>query len=570
MIGPSALEQEMIEMINRMRLDPASELPRLINSSDPNVNSAIDFFNVDINVLENQWSSLSAVSPLAWSDTLKDVATGNNNYQVSIDNTAHAPNFGQRLTDAGYSFSNGGENAFAKSQSVFYGHAAFAIDWGFTPTGIQNPPGHRNSIMSSNFRELGIEIRPENNASTAVGPLVMTQNFGNRFALNGKSYLLGVIYDDQTTDDDFYTPGEGLDNVTVTAVDQSNSSNTVTSTNWSSGGYQLLLDPGTYEVTFSGDLDGDGQSDDSYTETVTMSSDNVKLDLATDQLANNITTPDQPQTPEDTDNQTNDQTEDQTPEPNQEDVISGVDLENLSPILIEAEDLELNNYRVESVNGSGASGGEHISLKNRQQSGTASGTFEGEAGTYQVEVYFFDENDGVSSAQITVAGESQSFEFDQDLPSNWTRPASLTSRVTHEAIELEPGDTLEISAQRNRGEYARFDAIKFTPVELNSAQTEPLTGEVLSAQDNSSVELNFSEETSDVLLLNPSSERLLVTDFIEGQDLIQLAGGLTVEQLELVPSGDNTLIQIAQTEQLLATLEGVSASSLDSDDFAIV
>ncbi len=284
MTGPSALEQEMMEMINRMRLDPAAELPRLTNSSDPNVNSAINFFNVDLDVLETQWSSLSAVSPLAWSDTLKDVATGNNDYQVSIDNTAHAPNLGQRFTNAGYSFSNAGENAFAKSQSVLYGHAAFAIDWGFTPTGIQDPAGHRNSIMNSNFRELGIEIRPENDANTGVGPLIMTQNFGNRFALNGKSYLLGVIYDDQTTDDDFYTPGEGVGGVTVTAVDQSNSSNTVTATNWSSGGYQLLLDPGTYEVTFSGDLDGDGQSDDSHTETVTMSSENFKLDLATDQL----------------------------------------------------------------------------------------------------------------------------------------------------------------------------------------------------------------------------------------------------------------------------------------------
>lgn len=284
MNGPSALEQEMMEMINRMRLDPAAELPRLINSSDPNVNSAINFFNVDLDVLETQWSSLSAVAPLAWSDTLKDVATGNNDYQVSIDNTGHAPNLGQRFTNAGYSFSNAGENAFAKSRSVFYGHAAFAIDWGFTPTGIQDPAGHRDNIMSSNFRELGIEIRPENDASTGVGPLIMTQNFGNRFALNGQSYLLGVIYDDQTTDDDFYTPGEGVGGVTVTAVDQSNSSNTVTATNWSSGGYQLLLDPGTYDVTFSGDLDGDGQSDDSHTETVTISSENVKLDLATDQL----------------------------------------------------------------------------------------------------------------------------------------------------------------------------------------------------------------------------------------------------------------------------------------------
>jgi hypothetical protein len=61
-----------------------------------------------------------------------------------------------------------------------------------------------------------------------------------------------------------------------------------------------------------------------------------------------------------------------------------------------------------------------------------------------------------------------------------------------------------------------------------------------------------------------------VTDFVDGQDIIQLAENLTFEQLEFVQSGENTLIQIAETDQLLATLEGVSASSLDSQDFAML
>jgi hypothetical protein len=191
--------------------------------------------------------------------------------------------------------------------------------------------------------------------------------------------------------------------------------------------------------------------------------------------------------------------------------------------------------------------------------GTALGSFQGEAGTYRVEVSYFDESDGVSSATVTVAGENHSFELDEDLGEYGATPDSLTSRVTHEAVQLQPGDSFEISAQGRQGEYARFDTIKFTPLDL-------LTGEPLEPTSESSVESDASEQ----LILDPNSDSLLVTDFVDGQDIIQLAENLTFEQLEFVQSGENTLIQIAESDQLLATLEGVSASSLDSQDFAML
>ncbi len=129
----------------------------------------------------------------------------------------------------------------------------------------------------------------------------------------------------------------------------------------------------------------------------------------------------------------------------------------------EAEELNLTNYLIESSNAS--SGGKHISLLGSDsETGTATGVFNGEAGIYQVNVGFYDENDGVSSADITVAGDTKSFSFDKDLPANYAVAKALTSRVTHSNIELKRGDRFEIEGKSNLGEYARFDYVEFTSV----------------------------------------------------------------------------------------------------------
>ncbi|MEO1185575.1 MAG: hypothetical protein AAFX46_13210, partial [Cyanobacteria bacterium J06636_27] len=121
-----------------------------------------------------------------------------------------------RVNAIGYSWNAVGENIFAFSESIFHGHAGLAIDWGSTSTGIQQPPGHRENMMNNNFREVGIAVVPEDDPATSVGPLVITQVFGNRAALeNGsESWLLGSVIRD-VDDDNFYSIGEGLDDVTV-------------------------------------------------------------------------------------------------------------------------------------------------------------------------------------------------------------------------------------------------------------------------------------------------------------------------------------------------------------------
>ncbi|NEP44505.1 MAG: carboxypeptidase regulatory-like domain-containing protein [Okeania sp. SIO2H7] len=114
-----------------------------------------------------------------------------------------------------------------------------------------------------------------------------------KFAKSGSDFFLtGVAFDDSVTADDFYTVGEGLGDINVQAVRQSDNQHFSTTT-FGSGGYQIALDPGTYDVTFS----GEGLN---KTETITISNQNVKLDLETDELPQNPTqaTSQQPSTPQ--------------------------------------------------------------------------------------------------------------------------------------------------------------------------------------------------------------------------------------------------------------------------------
>jgi uncharacterized protein YkwD len=84
----------------------------------------------------------------------------------------------------------------------------------------------------------------------------------------------------------------------------------------------------------------------------------------------------------------------------------------------EAEALTLSGYRSESSSNSDAFSGKFIGAKQfNGATGKAYGKFAGEPGTYQVEVGYYDENDGQSLAQVTVAGKTTGFRFNNDLNS---------------------------------------------------------------------------------------------------------------------------------------------------------
>jgi hypothetical protein len=88
-----------------------------------------------------------------------------------------------------------------------------------------------------------------------------------------------VVYVDDKKDDDFYTPGEGLGGVTVTATRRSGGASFWVTT-WGSGGYNIVLEPGTYDVV----AQGGRLADPVPVDDVEVVDRNVKVDFAFDKL----------------------------------------------------------------------------------------------------------------------------------------------------------------------------------------------------------------------------------------------------------------------------------------------
>lgn len=277
---PTPFEQASLEHLNRMRGNPVEELGYLFSSvepklvaRDPALQFVVDVFEVNASLLVSQFNALRPVAPLAWNMNLHDSAVSHNLAMAAADQQSHQlPNelpLWNRISDAGYSATTVGENVYAYAATVDLSHAAFAIDWRPGSPGIQNPPRHRMNIMSGDFTEVGIDVYEELSDQTSVGPLLVTQNFGNRN--DYESQLVGVAFDD-VIDNGWYDPGEGLAGVTIRAE---GANGTFTTTTMSAGGYQMPLPPGTYRVIAS----GPGLDRDRVVSNVIVRNANVKVDF---------------------------------------------------------------------------------------------------------------------------------------------------------------------------------------------------------------------------------------------------------------------------------------------------
>lgn len=270
----TAEEQLMLELINEARLDPITNATRYIYSYKPlmslqaDVSNALKAFNVDGNLLRDQFLKLTPVGALAWNDSLATAAEKHSAAMIAADEQSHQvagePGLAARAQAEGYSgFRTLGENVFAYSSSLLYGHAGFMVDWGEGVGGMQTPAGHRNNIMSANFTEVGIDVTTEKNAATEVGPYLITQDFGSR----GKFYVTGVAYTDNDLNN-FYSIGEGVAGLTATWGSASTSSG-------ATGGYSLALPTlGAGVLTLSG-----GGLSGPLTVTTSVTDSNLKLDV---------------------------------------------------------------------------------------------------------------------------------------------------------------------------------------------------------------------------------------------------------------------------------------------------
>ena len=266
---PTALEQELLELIQRARANPQAEVDLLLVV--PGVKSAMAQFNVEEQKLRDDFATYPAVAPLSFDAHLMESSRFHSQDMATVGFQEHdgsaGESFDQRIDAAGYKWSFLSENIFAYAESVPYCHAGFMVDWG-------NPePGHRMAILDLDGpkRDIGISII-EDPSSNKVGPLVVTEDFGAPAGSppNAQKYIVGVAYDDKDHDG-AYDAGEGLEGLRI--VPSSGDFAAITS---KSGGFSVPMSAKAGAVTV--------QIQDSSTfvldqKEVTLDGENVKLDF---------------------------------------------------------------------------------------------------------------------------------------------------------------------------------------------------------------------------------------------------------------------------------------------------
>ena len=291
---PTAREQLLLELANRLRLDPAGEFDALIADAatgtavQGNITSALRWFGVDPGALRSQMAAYGPVAPLAWNGALAQAAESHTQAMIAADSQSHQlpgeASLGARISAAGYAnWSSLSENIYAYAEDPLHAHAGFVIDWGYddadfaggtlrsdwqrTGDGIQDAAGHRAGLLRAGTTEAGFAMLAETDPATGVGPFLVTQDFGTRW--DYAPQLVGVVIAD-ADGDAFYDIGEGLAGVTVTA---SGAAGSFATTSWGSGGYQMVLPPGSYVVSFEG-----GGIVGRVTHAVSIGAANVKQD----------------------------------------------------------------------------------------------------------------------------------------------------------------------------------------------------------------------------------------------------------------------------------------------------
>src|SRR5271157_31967 len=249
--APTVQEQYMLELINQARLNPPAASVRVTTNLTPDILATLAYYNVDLNATKQAIASAPPQPPLDWNPDLAAAAQAHSDDMATNQFESHTGSDGsspdQRMQQAGYTnASSTGENAFAYASSIDEGMQAFLIDWGVPSLGHRTNIQQPNVSSSNAYQSVGIGVATTTPNST-VGPLVVTQDFGSQ--PNQPAELVGVAYyDNQHTG--LYEIGEGTGGVQIDATNLTTGQTTSTQT-WSTGGYQIALNPGQYQITAS-------------------------------------------------------------------------------------------------------------------------------------------------------------------------------------------------------------------------------------------------------------------------------------------------------------------------------
>ncbi|GEM_PF-2288720 len=258
-------------------------------------------------------------------------------------------------------------------------------------------------------------------------------------------------------------------------------------------------------------------------------------------------------------------------------------------IRMEAENMQLTTYLVES--NSVGSGSKVIGLpKTGGTNGTATTTFTGASGTYDVLLRYFDENDGKAILTTSIGGiQVDGRTLDQNLGSGAVNSQTAVTKTIATGLSIDQGTTIQIQGVANQAEYARVDYIEFVPVNVSTIDgtefADTLTGNsqnnIINGFGGDDILIGGAGNDSlnggggaDLFVLAAGEGSDVITDFAGGQDRLGLGGGLTFEQLAIAQGTGanlyNTVIAIANSDQLIATLTGIQASTITATDFTAV
>ena len=222
-LEPTAMETEMLELINRLRANPQAEAKLMISSG-------IAPGHVNLQMFKKEMDGESPAPPLVFNTKLIDAARKHTKYQLANGQThvqdpkkSHftGKSFMDRYREAKYSGRGGGENVFIYCKSPWHGQVAFVVDWKLESSdgGMQAGRGHRKNLLNKSFTEVGVGMAGPGNAA-------VTQNFGR-----GQRSIGGVAYKDKNKNGR-YDAGEGLGGVEISFGGK-------TIKTWKSGAYVL-------------------------------------------------------------------------------------------------------------------------------------------------------------------------------------------------------------------------------------------------------------------------------------------------------------------------------------------
>jgi alpha-glucuronidase len=133
------------------------------------------------------------------------------------------------------------------------------------------------------------------------------------------------------------------------------------------------------------------------------------------------------------------------------------------PGRIEAEAMELQGYEPVDVTPWEGASGKAVVCARPAPSCAAQTRFEGAAGRYEVDVQYFDQNNGVSKFRVFV-GDRLVDEWAADLHLPAMAPnADSSTRRRIKGLALRPGDTIRIEGTPDGGERAPLDYIEIFP-----------------------------------------------------------------------------------------------------------